>query len=55
MFITRTVRAVGTSARGSRSALLPEDQADFDADYEQALTRAGTSRDLNELFTVEAP
>jgi hypothetical protein len=32
--------------------LLPVDPADVDPDYEQALARAGTSRDLTELFTV---
>ncbi|MEJ2863599.1 DUF6247 family protein [Actinomycetospora sp. OC33-EN07] len=42
----------GASPGAIRSALLPEDQAGFDADYEQALTRAGASRDLTELFTV---
>jgi hypothetical protein len=42
----------GASPEAIRSALLPEDQADFDADYEQALSLARTSRDLTELFTV---
>jgi uncharacterized small protein (DUF1192 family) len=42
----------GASPGAIRSALLPEDQGDFDADYEKALAGAWTSRDLTELFTV---
>jgi hypothetical protein len=45
-------QAKGASPGAIRSALLPEDQADFDVDYEQALAQAGTCWDLTELFTV---
>lgn len=42
----------GASPAAIHAALLPEDRADFDADYERALGRARETRDLTELFTV---
>lgn len=42
----------GASPAAIRAALPAEDRGDFDADYDKALARAGTSRDLTELFTV---
>jgi hypothetical protein len=42
----------GAAPGAIRAALLPEDHAGFDADYEQALSRARTTLDLTELFTV---
>ncbi|GAA4916739.1 DUF6247 family protein [Actinomycetospora succinea] len=42
----------GASPAAIHAALPPEDRADFDADYAKALDRAGTTRDLTELFTV---
>jgi hypothetical protein len=40
----------GASPHAIRSALLPEDRAEFDQAYEQALTVARRSLDLTELF-----
>jgi hypothetical protein len=42
----------GASPQVIRSALLPEDRAAFDAAYDQALTKARSSRDLTGLFTT---
>jgi len=40
----------GASPGAIRAALLAEDRAEFDADYERALTEARQSLDLAELF-----
>lgn len=42
----------GAAPAAIRAALPAEDRAGFDADYAQALARAGETRDLTELFTV---
>lgn len=42
----------GASPAAIRATLPAEDQAEFDAAYEQALTDAKSSRDLTELFTT---
>ncbi|WP_378737068.1 DUF6247 family protein [Nocardia brasiliensis] len=40
----------GASPQDIRSALLPTDRAEFDAEYERALTHARERLDLTELF-----
>lgn len=42
--------APGASPHDIRAALLPEDQAEFDAAYARSLTEARTSLDLTQLF-----
>ncbi|MGH3767913.1 MAG: DUF6247 family protein [Pseudonocardiaceae bacterium] len=44
--------AKGASPEAIRSALLPQDQSEFDAAYEAALAEARTSRDLTGLFSM---
>ncbi len=44
--------AKGASPEAIRSALLPQDQNEFDVTYEAALAEARTSRDLTGLFSM---
>ncbi|MDQ2708265.1 MAG: DUF6247 family protein [Actinomycetota bacterium] len=44
--------AKGASPEAIRSALLPQDQNEFDLAYEAALAEARTSRDLTGLFST---
>jgi hypothetical protein len=42
----------GASPEAIRSALLPEDQTEFDSAYDAALAEARTTRDLTGLFKM---
>jgi hypothetical protein len=42
----------GASPEAIRSALLPEDQSEFDSAYDAALAEARTARDLTGLFMM---
>lgn len=44
--------ARGASPEAIRSALLPDDQGEFDAAYDAALAEARTDRDLTGLFRM---